>query len=46
VHWVYLLDQYWKSLQPTNEWYAFKTRIGIQRAGFSDLAGGFVEYGC
>ena len=46
LHWVYLLDQYWKPLQPVSDWFAFKTRIGIQRAGFSDLAGGFVEYGC
>jgi len=46
VHWVYLNDQYWKPLQPVSDWFAFKTRIGIQRPGFSDLAGGFVEYGC
>jgi GR25 family glycosyltransferase involved in LPS biosynthesis len=46
VHWVYLLDQYWKALQPMNEWYAFKTRIGIQRPSFSDLAGQFVAHGC
>jgi len=46
VHWVYLLDQYWKPLQPISEWYAFKTRIGIQRPSFSDLAGQFVAHGC
>jgi GR25 family glycosyltransferase involved in LPS biosynthesis len=46
VHWVYLLDQYWKPLQPISEWYSFKTRIGIQRPSFSDLAGQFVAHGC
>lgn len=46
VHWIYILDQYWKALQPGAEWYAFKQRIGQQRAGFSDLAGEFVEYRC
>jgi len=46
VHWIYILDQYWKALQPSAEWYAFKQRIGQQRAGFSDLAGEFVEYRC
>jgi len=33
----YSLDQYWKSLQPTSEWYCFNTRIGRQRPGFSDI---------
>jgi GR25 family glycosyltransferase involved in LPS biosynthesis len=46
VDWIYILDQYWKALQPGAEWYAFKQRIGQQRAGFSDLAGQFVEYRC
>jgi len=46
LDWVYLLDQYWKPLQRMFEWYAFKTRIGVQRPGFSDLAGQFVEYDC
>jgi glycosyl transferase family 25 len=44
VHWIYILDQYWKSLQPSAEWYAYTPRLGKQRAGFSDLAGEFVEY--
>ena len=46
VHWIYILDQYWKALQPSAEWFAFKQRIGQQRPGFSDLAGEFVEYRC
>jgi glycosyl transferase family 25 len=45
LHWIYINDQYWKGLQPCSEWYAFKTRIGVQRPGFSDLAGKFVNYG-
>ena len=35
-HWIYALDQIWKRLQPTSEWYAFKTRIGVQRPSWSD----------
>lgn len=46
IHWVFILDQYWKQLQPKSEWFAYKNRMGIQRAGFSDLAGQFVEYDC
>jgi glycosyl transferase family 25 len=43
-HWIYINDQYWKRLQ--NEgWYYFMTRIGIQRAGFSDCARAFRDYG-
>jgi len=45
AHWLYINDQYWKALQPVSEWYQFKTRIGRQRAGFSDLAENFVDYG-
>ena len=44
MDWVYILDQYWKPLQPNAEWFAFKTRIGKQRPGFSDLVGQYVEY--
>jgi len=43
-HWIYINDQYWKKLQHEG-WYYFLTRIGIQRAGFSDCAGGFRDYG-
>lgn len=37
-HWLYSIDQYWKKLQPTSFWYAFKKRIGIQRPGYSDIS--------
>jgi glycosyl transferase family 25 len=43
-HWLYINDQYWKKLQHEG-WYYFMTRIGVQRAGFSDCAGGFRDYG-
>ena len=46
MDWVYILDQYWKPLQSNAKWYAFKTRIGKQRPGFSDLVGNYVEYHC
>lgn len=45
THWIYINDQYWKSLQPTSRWYASRIRIGKQRAGWSDLGGAFVDYG-
>lgn len=44
-HWNYAVDQIWKRLQPQNTWLAFKERLGKQRAGYSDLANSFVDYG-
>ena len=44
-HWDYAPDQYWKSLQKKDKWYCFKTRLGKQRAGYSDLVGANVDYG-
>ena len=46
LDWVYILDQYWKMLQPESEWFAYKVRIGKQRPGFSDLRNAFVEFAC
>jgi hypothetical protein len=46
LDWVYILDQYWKKLQPESEWFAYKVRIGKQRPGFSDLRNAFVEFAC
>jgi glycosyl transferase family 25 len=43
--WNYCCDQYWKALQPVSEWYLYKVRIGLQRAGFSDLSRTYVDYG-
>jgi glycosyl transferase family 25 len=46
-HWLYINDQYWKSLQKdvNNTWLAIQPCIGVQRAGFSDLAERHVDYG-
>jgi GR25 family glycosyltransferase involved in LPS biosynthesis len=43
VHWLYTNDQSWKVLQPISRWYATRTRIGKQRAGWSDLGQKFVD---
>lgn len=43
VHWLYTIDQFWKVLQPVSRWYATRTRIGKQRAGWSDLGQKFVD---
>jgi glycosyl transferase family 25 len=42
---TYCCDQYWKALQPISEWYVYKTRIGRQRGGYSDLEKKFTYYG-
>lgn len=44
AHWIYANDQIWKQLQPTANWYAFVTRIGRQRPGYSDNAQDHVNY--
>jgi len=43
--WIYCCDQYWKKLQK-EKWFLFKTRIGKQRAGFSDCGLKYVDYNC
>jgi len=45
-HWLYANDQAWKILQPQNNWYCFKKRIGKQREGFSDIANCYQSYDC
>lgn len=44
MHWIYANDQIWKQFQKQDNWYYFKTRIGKQRAGFSDNANKYMEY--
>jgi glycosyl transferase family 25 len=44
-HWDFANDQVWKRLQPASNWYAFKERLGKQRASFSDTAERFHDYG-
>ena len=39
----YCIDQYWKRLQPVNNWYIFEPKLGKQRDSFSDIQGGFVK---
>ena len=41
--WHYCNDQYWKRIQ-NEKWYIFKTRLGSQRAGFSDCRNSFADY--
>jgi glycosyl transferase family 25 len=45
-HWIYALDQIWKRLQPTSEWYAFKTRLGLQRPSYSDCGESWADNRC
>lgn len=40
----YALDQYWKSLQPSSQWFLMNTRIGIQRDSYSDIEQRRVNY--
>jgi GR25 family glycosyltransferase involved in LPS biosynthesis len=43
-HWNYANDQVWKILQASDKWYCMSVKMGIQRSGFSDNAGCFMEY--
>jgi glycosyl transferase family 25 len=40
----YAIDQYWKILQPNNNWFAFKEKIGMQRESYSDIEDVNVKY--
>ena len=42
--WMYCNDQYWKSLQKTNQWFYFNKRIGKQRGSYSDILSEYVDY--
>lgn len=42
----YIVDQYWKKLQPHSRWFFCLTRVGRQRPGLSDLCGCFMDHGC
>jgi hypothetical protein len=44
-HWNYTNDQVWKRLQRDAEWFYFHVRIGKQCAGYSNLAGDYLDYG-
>lgn len=40
----YYNDQTWKPLQKVDNWYAIEPRVGIQRASFSNIQNGNVNY--
>jgi len=44
-HWIYGNDQIWKRLQQQDEWICLLKPAGKQRAGFSDCAMRFMDYG-
>jgi len=39
------IDQYWKRLQPSTNWYLFNEKLGKQRKSHSDIQGGVMDYG-
>jgi len=41
---VYALDQHWKKLQPTDNWYSVIPSLMIQRQSFSDIEKRNVDY--
>jgi len=45
-HWIYANDQIWKRLQPTSNWYCFKTRLGLQRPSYSDNGESWCDLKC
>jgi len=40
----YAIDQYWTSLQKTNNWYIFYPKLGKQRSSYSDIMQNTVNY--
>jgi hypothetical protein len=44
MHWLYALDQSWKTLQMSHKFLCFNTRIGKQRSSWSDNRNCFTEY--
>ena len=41
----FMLDQYWKPLQPVSNWYYALDRVGRQRGSWSNLYERYVDYG-
>ena len=41
----FMLDQYWKPLQPVSNWYYAVDRVGRQRGSWSNLYERYVDYG-
>jgi GR25 family glycosyltransferase involved in LPS biosynthesis len=42
----YCIDMYWKKLQPDDNWYVFKPKIGKQMPSYSDISKGNVNHEC
>jgi GR25 family glycosyltransferase involved in LPS biosynthesis len=45
AHETYALDQYWKTIQPQNNWYTIIPALGYQYACYSDIEKRDVNYG-
>lgn len=43
-HWLYIVDQSWKQLQPISRWYYSLLRIGKQRPGWSNISNAYTDY--
>lgn len=41
----YCLDIYWKQLQPSNQWFVFHPKMGVQRESYSDIEKKITNYG-
>jgi glycosyl transferase family 25 len=41
---LYMNDQYWKKIQPDNNWYVFNPTLGTQRPSYSDINKKFEDY--
>jgi len=41
---IYAIDQYWKKLQPDNNWYIFNPILGKQNDSYSDIEKQYVNY--
>jgi GR25 family glycosyltransferase involved in LPS biosynthesis len=44
VHWLYILDQTWKPLQLTHNFYYTIPRVGRQRPSWSDISNDFTDH--
>lgn len=44
-HWLYIVDQSWKPLQPVSKWFYSLLRVGKQRPSWSDISNDFCDYG-
>ncbi len=41
----YCLDIFWKSLQPSSNWFTFHPKLGVQRESYSDIEYKITNYG-